>query len=181
METAKIRDAFGTIKKVAAQFAAFAVVDAACDDLLALVNHEDELRARIEAAKGDLHAVQQTATDVQKAAKKNLADIATEHNGYIAEYATHRDQLRAEATAVETECRERVESARAAAIKQIADSDTALQATLAATTVERAKIEADHAAFITQTKEHRATIEANTVLLQTQLDTLREKVAAVLA
>lgn len=174
-------DALAAVKQVAQQFKALAVVGDSVDRLAALVNHEDELKASIQQLIADKDALAKEIEDARAENADKVAAARAEHEQYTAEYAAHREKLRAGALAEEESATRRITEAR----RSVAGLDEAVKAEIDkanatvdqhrnAAAAEIAKLESDHAA-------QRAQITAQTDALRAQLDELKGKVAAVLA
>jgi hypothetical protein len=181
MDTNEYQSALSAIRSAVKPFVALAELNTKAEALLNVVNHADELKAEVERLKSAVVEWTSKASDARATEESALADAKGEHEAYKAEYATHRDKLRAEALAIEAECEKRKQDAQATIEEITRNVVGEVNAYQAKAEEERARIGADHLAFIAETKAHRARIEQKTAELQAQLDDMKNRLSPLLA
>lgn len=175
-----IRDAIEAAKKISQQFSAFQQIADKADALLALVNHEDELKTKIVQLQADIVGLETRASDARVAEEQRTAVAKANGDRTIREYEE-------KIAAIDTELRQAKDGRQARINNEVQLADRAIGQIKAAFEAEKTKIEAsyqaitaEHEAFIEQTKEHRAKIEANTKALEDKQAELRAELAPLM-
>jgi hypothetical protein len=173
--------ALNTLKTAAAPFLALSKLYDAAAPLLAVVNHEAELKAAIESLKADVAGWESKVSEARATEETATADARAEHEKFVAEYAAHRDKLRAEALAAEADRDSRVADAKAIVEDVSRKSIAEIDAVRAKADAERQTTTDELAAYTQAAIAERARIKTEIAVFQTHLDDLKAKVSAALA
>ncbi len=176
-----IREAIEAAKTISRQFSAFGQIADKADALLALVNHEDELKAQIGRLQAEIATLETSVSEARAAEEQRTRDAKSTGDRTIAEYEEKIAALDAELRAAKDRRNTALQTAQLEADRGVRAVADELERTTASLAAERARVSAEHEAFIEDTKEHRARIEANTKALQDKLDVLRAQARGALA
>jgi len=176
-----IRNAIEAARTIGRQFASFGVIAETADALLALVNHEDELRTQIRQMQVELATLETSVSTARAAEEQRTREAKATGDATIAEYTNKIGAIDAELRAAKEHRNAALQATQFEAdrgVRAITEELNRVKATIAA---ERTRLLADHEAFIDETKSHRARIEQNTKVLEDKLDALRAQARGALA
>lgn len=177
---ANLLDSLAAIKDVAKLFAPLATVGADIDRIVALVAHEDELKQAIDAKVREKIQLEADITQRRAEVDSEIAEKQRIQTDVEAGYQAKRDALQVEFQTGKESARREIDAARTKVPAVVAECQRDIDELTRAAAVERQRIVNDHNAFIEQTKEHRAQIEANTKALEDKRDAVRAELAPLM-
>lgn len=175
-----LRDAVDALKNASRLYGALATVGEAAESALTVVNHVDELKADVAKLQAEKVNLQTAISEARLAEAQKTADAKANGERTLREYADKIAALDAELKAAKDRRNAALQTAQLEADRGVRAIKEDLERTKALLAAERARVIAEHDAFIEQTKEHRERIEANTAALQEKLDVLRAQVAPLM-
>lgn len=176
-----IREAIEAAKTISRQFSAFGQIADKADALLALVNHEDELKATIARLQGEIETLTTQVSEARLAEEQRTRDAKSTGDQTVADYEAKIATLDAELRAAKDKRNVTLQTVQAEADRGVRAINDELERAKTSLAAERQRVQTEHDEFIEQTKEHRARIEANTKTLEDKLALLRAQAKGALA
>ena len=176
-----IREAVDALKTASRVFGSLASVGEAAETALSLVNHGDELRAEVARLQAEIVGLTNTISDARATETRKLIETKANGERTLREYAEKIAAIDAELRAAKADRQAKIDAEVQTADRAVGQIKAAFDHAKANFDADRARITAEHDAFIEETKVHRAQIEAKTAALEAHLNELKDKVSAALA